>query len=349
MNGVSPPLPRSYHVLVNARAGGVLEVGAAVLARRLERAFAAVGAVAEVRLGAPVELAAVLDRLVDPAAVPVLVGGDGTVTCLLPALLRRGLPFGVLPMGTMNLLAGDLGLTGDLETDVAALHHGSVGAVDVATLNGVPFHSASGLGFAVTVAGERERARRWIPFSRSLATVVATLRAVARNRPVEVEVEAAGCVERLAADAVLVTVNRFEGSPWRRPRLDEGLLEVHLLRTPSLLARWRAALAVVTGRWRALQHLRSLHATSVVLRRGRGAGARVTLDGEIARSVGPLAYAIQPGALKILAADRRVAATAPKRLDPLRLLGLRTTPPERVDAAPPADLRGGEARHADRP
>src|SRR5688572_29749636 len=112
-----PLAPRRYHVLVNARAGGVLEVGAAVLDRRLERAFAAVGAVAEVRLGALVELAAVLDRLVDPAAVPVLVGGDGTVTCLLPALLRRGLPFGVLPMGTMNLLAGDLGLTGDLETD----------------------------------------------------------------------------------------------------------------------------------------------------------------------------------------------------------------------------------------
>jgi diacylglycerol kinase family enzyme len=336
VNGVSPPLPRSYHVLVNARAGGVLEVGADALARRLARAFAAIDAPAEVRLGAPHELAAVLDRLTDPTAMPVLVGGDGTVTCLLPALLRRSLPFGVLPMGTMNLLAGDLGLTGDLETDVAALHHGSVGTVDVATLNNVPFHSASGLGFVVTVAGEREQARRWIPFSRALATVVAALRALFRNRPVEVEVEAGGCVERLAVDAVLVTVNRFEGSPWRRPRLDEGLLEVHLLRTPGLLARWRAAFAVVTGEWRALQHLRSLRATSLVLRRGPGAGARVTLDGEIARLTGPLAYAIKPGALQILAADRGIAATAPKRVDLLRLLGLRTTPPERVDAAPPA-------------
>jgi diacylglycerol kinase family enzyme len=339
VNGVLPPLPpRRYHVLVNARAGGVLEVGATALASRLERAFAAVGAaLAEVHLGAPLELAAVLDRLSDPVAVPVLVGGDGTVTCLLPALLRRGLPFGILPMGTMNLLAGDLGLTGDLETDVAALDRGSVVAVDVATLNGVPFHSASGLGFAVTVADERERARRWIPFSRALATVTAALWALARSRPVEVEVEAAGCVERLTVDAALVTVNRFEGSPWRRPRLDDGLLELHLLRTPDLLARWRAAVAVVTGGWRSLASLRSLRVTSVALRCCRGgAGSRqVTLDGELARFTDPLAYAILPGALKILAADPDVAAKAPKRVDPLRLLGLRTTPPERVDAAPP--------------
>lgn len=297
-----PEPPPRYHVLVNDRAGAVLELGGANLRRRLERAFAAVGARAEVRLAAPPALGAYLERLVDSHAVPVVVGGDGTVFCLLPALLERGLPFAILPMGTMNLLGRDLGLTGDLEADVAAVHHGRIGAVDVGLVNGVPFHSVAGLGFAVAVASERERMRRRIPFSRALATAVAALRAVARNRPVAVELEVDGRSERLLADAVLVTVGRFEGSPWRRPRLDGGTLEVHLLAAPGALARSRAALAIVTGEWRGLRELRSFSATAVTLRRGRR--TRLTLDGEVTRGRGALSFVLRPGALRVLAADR---------------------------------------------
>lgn len=298
-----------YRVLVNNRAGTVLEIGAATLQARLERAFAAVGAVAEVYLGHPDQLGGELDGLGDAAVVPVVVGGDGTVSCLLPALLHYGRPVGVLPMGTMNLLGRDLGLTGAIDEDVAILHRGEVRPVDIGLVNGVPFHSVSGLGFAVAVASERERTRRWIPFNRGLATTVAAVRAVARNRPVLVELEADGREESMLADAVLVTVNRFEGSPWRRPHLDGGLLEVHLLAATGLAARTRAALAVLTGEWRGLEHLRSLQVQAVTLRRGRR--TRLTLDGEIARATGSLRYEIRPRALQLLgAAPGRAAAGA---------------------------------------
>lgn len=291
---------RRYVVLVNARAGTVLEIGAAPLAQRLCKAFAAVDAACEVHVEPVPQLVERLTRMADPATVPVVVGGDGTVLALLPTLLERDLPFAVLPMGTMNLLARDLGLTGELEADVAALHRAPCRRIDLATLNGVPFHSVSGLGFAVTVASERERTRRWFPFSRVIATAVAAIRALVRNRPVDVEVEVAGQVERRRADAVLVTNNLFQGSPWRRPRLDEGLLEVHLLEAPTLLARSRAALALMTGEWRALRHLTSFTATSVTVRRDREGSTRVTQDGEIVRQPTPLSYAVRPAAAALL-------------------------------------------------
>lgn len=305
------PARRRYHVLINSRAGAVLEAGGEALKARLARAFAAVGAEAAMHLGAPDQLGGFLERLTDPEAVPVVVGGDGTVFCLLPALLDCGQPIGILPMGTMNLLGRDLGLTGPLEADVAALHRGEIGAVDIGVVNGVPFHSVSGLGFAVAVASERERARRWFPFSRALATTVAALRALARNRPVLIELEMDGQKERLLADAVLVTVNRFHGSPWRRPRLDEAVLEVHLLATPNLSARTRATLAALTGEWRELKHLRSFSVTQATLRRGRG--TRLMLDGEIVRAAGALSYSIRPRALRVLAAGRPHAELAHDR------------------------------------
>ncbi|MFO1037551.1 MAG: diacylglycerol kinase family protein [Geminicoccaceae bacterium] len=298
-----PRRGRSYHVLVNDRAGTVLEVGAANLRSRLERGFAAVGASCEVHFGAVADLEARLGQSTDADVVPVLVGGDGTVTALLRAILKRDLPVGVLPLGTLNLLARDLGFLGPLEADISTLHHGTVRRIDLGSVNGTLFHSASGLGFALDVANERERTRRQIPFSRGLATVVATLRALVRIRPVEVEVEIDGRAEQLTADAVLVTNNMFEGTPWRRACLDAGTLEVLLLRASGAVSRSRAALAVVSGEWRNLEHLKSLPARKVVLRRsGNPARTQATLDGEIGRFAGDLDYSILPGALKIIGA-----------------------------------------------
>lgn len=312
---------RSYQVLVNKYAGAVLEVGEEVLGQRLAAAFAAAGAQAEVHMGGCGELGARLGGLVDPMIVPVIVGGDGTVLALLRGLLDRGLPFAVLPMGTMNLLGRDLGLIGDLAADVRALHTGATRSVDLPTLNGVPFHSVSGLGFAVVVANERERARARLGFSRVLATFVAAIRALRRSRPIEVEVEVEGHSQRFNADAVLVTNNVFEGSPWRRPRLDQGILEVHLLAAPGFWARSGAALAVMTGEWRGLSHLTSLRATSLTLRRPGRRRTRVTLDGEVTWQEGVLAYALVPGALRILAAEPEVSEVTGKVMTDRQAIG----------------------------
>ena len=155
-----------------------------------------------------------------------------------------------------------------------------------------------------------------------LATIVAAVRALIRTRPIEVEVEVDGRSERLVADAVLVTNNVFEGSPWRRPRLDEGILEVHLLAAPGFVARTRAALAVMTGEWRALRHLTSLRAASVTLRRpGRGR-TRVTLDGEVTLQRGALTYAIVPRALRILAANPALTEEAGRVMPESQAVGI---------------------------
>lgn len=319
----APPVTaHRYEVLVNTHAGAVLEVGGAVLKRRLEAAFAAVDAPAVVHLGAVPALHARLLELNDPATVPVLVGGDGTVLALMSAILDRGLPFALLPMGTMNLLGRDLGLVGDIEVDVRALHTGRTRRVDLATLNGTPFHSTSGLGFAAIVARERERARLRIPFSLVLATAVAAVRALLRTQPVEVDVEVDGRVERRVADAVLVTNNLFQGSPWRRPRLDEGILEIHLLNAPGFWARSRAALAVMTGEWRALRHLMSFRAPTVTLRQPGRRRIRVTLDGEVTLQESVLSYAIVPGALEILAADPDVTVRQGRVMSNERAVGI---------------------------
>jgi len=293
---------RRYVVLVNRRAGAVLEQGERALIERIETAFEEAGRPSEVLAVEPAELTAGVAGL-PPGVVPVVAGGDGTLTALLPALVERRLTCAVLPIGTMNFLARDLGFSGDLERDVERLVAGRVVRIDLARLNDTLFHSVSGLGFPVAIATERERMRRRIPFSRPLAVLATVILASVRTRGVEVSIETDAGPQVRRADAVVVTNNVYEGPPWRRARLDEGLV----IDAPGILARIGTALAILSGRWRDLPNLEIHRARQVTLRRGRR--TRLTIDGEVVRVPDAITYRMSPAALTIIAAGEVEART----------------------------------------
>lgn len=297
--------PRCFHVVANARAGSVLEAGVEVFARRIADAFAAAGCRAEVELLPPRLLH---DRLraavADEAVVPVIAGGDGTINGALPVLVAGRRPVAVLPLGTVNVLGRDLGLVGTLEQQIAAICRGDAVAVDLGSIDGRLFHSISGMGFFSLMARQREYARRRFPFSRLAAFLFAASRSILFTRPISVEMEIGGERRTVEADAVLVTVNRFDGADWHRDRLDGGVFEIHILDTGGLLSRARAAFSMLTGSWRNSRHLISLTGTSVTLTRRDKRSGHVTFDGEVERRAGALGYRLLPGALLVIAPAR---------------------------------------------
>ncbi len=300
----APRLARAV-VLVNANAGEVLQQGRDAFVAEIGRLFAAEGVEAEVVAVDGRRLAQEARALAKrrPDAPLIVAGGDGTVSRLLPILASLKRPVGVLPLGTLNLLARDLGLEGGTAALVAGLAGAAPRRIDLGEVNGAPFHSNVGLGFLARMAREREGARRRYPFSKAFGFAVAAVRALLGSRAIEVtlEVDGRAMVER--ADAVLITNNHFEGSPWVRPRLDEGLLEVHLLRDEGFIARLRAATAVWSGRWRELPTLRSSSCRRVVIHRQGRRTSAVAIDGEIQRLDHPVTVEVAPLALSVLAAE----------------------------------------------
>lgn len=310
-NATSPrQTRRTARVIVNEQAGAVLEAGRAAFETRIVEAFAQQNIAADVACVPAREL----DRTISQAAkqdidLIVIAGGDGTVSRALPHLLDFKGEVAVLPLGTLNLLGRDLGLTGEVMHDIARIAAGETREVDVALLNGAPFHSNSGLGFFGMMARERENARKRFPFSRSLGFAWAATRTVLFSPTIEVEIDIDGERRTLQTDAVLVTNNRFDGAPWRRERLDEGLLEVHLLEASGLASRIRAAFAMARGDWRSLPSLTTYAATAVTLRRKRKRVSTVATDGEIRRLSNPLSYTVLSRALRMPAGQREVKAT----------------------------------------
>jgi diacylglycerol kinase family enzyme len=294
---------RKALVLVNNRAGTVLEKGHETFEGEIVRLFGLNGVEAEVAgvdPGAFAEtFAAKTDR--DGFDLIVLAGGDGTVNAALPHLTSDAPPVAVLPLGTYNLIGRDLGTAADLPSAVAAIAAGSPVRVDLGQVNDRLFHSKVGLGWFVKVAQERQEARRRFPFSKLAGTAFALAKALVHSRSIRISYDVAGEVRETTAVAVLVTNNRFDPDTIARPRLNEGLLELHFVSAPTILSRLRTLLAVARGRWRELPNVQSVATDrAIITLRGRRSG-RVAVDGEIVRMGFPLTLASRPRAAELVA------------------------------------------------
>lgn len=129
----------------------------------IESAFGAAGVQASVDVVDPRELPATIglwwagqDR---PDAV-VVAGGDRTVSRAAGAIAGTDVVMGVLPIGTFNRFAQDLGIPTDLERAVGTLTSARVETVDVGEVNGLVFVNQVG-GTLPDVAPRLESVRRW--------------------------------------------------------------------------------------------------------------------------------------------------------------------------------------------
>jgi len=105
-----------------------------------------------------------LARAASPADYDVVAacGGDGTINEVINGLAGKDIPLGVIPLGTANVLAGEMGLARDPEKIAAALAKGPIRPVRVGQANGRRFAMMAGVGFdAVVVHGVSLRLKKW--------------------------------------------------------------------------------------------------------------------------------------------------------------------------------------------
>lgn len=288
-------------IVANAGAGGAAATAAIT---RVVEACAAAGIDARVCAVPGNELSAALRAAVarSPDAVAV-AGGDGTVSTAASILARTRVPLGVLPMGTLNHFAKDIGLPLELGAAVALLASGRTRRIDVASVNGRVFVNNSSIGLYPEMVRARDHHRRHLGLGKWPAMALAAARSLRRLPLVRCELEVAGRVLSRVAPFVFIGNNAYAWSVplfGRRERLDAGRLWCYF---PARRGRGMVSRLAVAAAFNHLERARDfvgLSAREIVVRTRRRRVA-VSLDGEVIQLTPPLRYRALPGALLVVA------------------------------------------------
>jgi len=81
----------------------------------------------------------------------IIAGGDGTLSGAVPALLDSGQALGILPAGTANNFARNLGIPDDWGKAVRIITDGRIHPVNLGAVNGVPFLSLASIGLSTDI------------------------------------------------------------------------------------------------------------------------------------------------------------------------------------------------------
>ena len=230
----------------------------------------------------------------DQVGFVAVAGGDGSIRGAASVLAGTTTPLVPVPVGTRNHFARELGIT-TLAAAAAAVG-GQRRAVDLAEVNGERFVNNSSIGFYAALVRERvahERRR-----SRALANASAAWEQVRRGRRFGVRVDG----RQHRAWLVFIGNGCYGASLtdlMNREALDQGMLDVRVLRADLPLARSRTVLALLLGRLGRSPLLVRARQTEVEVEL-RLEEADVALDGEVVRLEAPLRYRVLPGALTVL-------------------------------------------------
>lgn len=303
--GTVPPMSlRTVVVIMNDASGKGADDDDVVA---IERAFSDVDVDATVIRLRPADIAESIGSLwaADPRPDAVIVsGGDGTINCAANAVVGTDVVIGVLPGGTFNHFAKDIGMPIDLAEAVRAITEAEPTMIDVGEVNGHVFVNNAVLGVYPEMVAVRDRLRSRHGWGKVRAVPVAAF-AVLRAFPTHrIDLTAPGGVARRRVRTPLVFVGNgaFDGSGRGRPTresLQDGTLAVGIALPTSRFGLVRAALRSLRKGEPDEGDLDTIELPQVIVT-SRASRLKVALDGEVLKMSSPLNYRSRPGALRVL-------------------------------------------------
>ena len=291
-----------FNILINKRAGTVLAMGEKVIEAAIHAAALPVG---ETVFAEPEHIHAELERLACLDAPLLVGGGDGTIRDCADILGRLKKGFGILPFGTMNLLAADLGIT-SLSQALKAYATGTREAVmDAGFVNGKIFLCCASIGTMPHASVFREKHRlvnKVVLIPKLFFFVLRHFKMHSRDR---FALEIDGRMTKVQTPAIVISANRFADSQkltesnFKRVALDGNELAAYVFVAHTHATHVRFVWRLIFGHW-----LKDPDLTETVGRKirlwSRHHRPLVSIDGEVTKLPSPLEFTLKPGWVHVL-------------------------------------------------
>jgi YegS/Rv2252/BmrU family lipid kinase len=233
----------------------------------------------------------------------IVGGGDGTISAAASALVGSDTRLGILPLGTLNHFARDLGIPMDVAEAAKIIAGRNERHVDVAEMNDRIFINNSAIGLYPLMVLDRDLQQQRLGRSKKLAMIVASMRTLARFRHQRLTITINDEKERVDTPLLFVGNNDYRidlGAAGQRESLEDGQLCVMVMRKKTRRGLIAASIRALFNRAReddmekigGVKRLRVASGRTVI---------PVSLDGEVVGAAPPLDYRIRKGALRVVA------------------------------------------------
>ena len=223
------------------------------------------------------ELPELIAEAASGARILGIAGGDGSVQLAAGLAADKGLPLLVIPAGTFNHFATDLGVR-SAQDALDAVRTGDSVLVDVALAGQRSFLNTASTGVYVDLVRAREeleeRLGKWP------AVLVALVRVLRGSRPQDLVVDG----RRRRVWLLFAGNCRYEpagAAPSYRPDLSDGQLDIRMVDGSQPLARARLIAAVAMGTLARSHVYRTWAATELTIRTRDGSPIQLSADGEV--------------------------------------------------------------------
>ena len=291
---------RPVHAFLNVHSGWDDSTGCAAQITHMMESMGVPVEIHQVGKGMDI-VSAVRQSVQQGAGVVIAGGGDGTLNAVASALRDTSVPMALIPIGTLNHLARDLGVPLDAQSAIESLRNCGTMNIDLGEVNGRIFLNNSIIGLYPAYAIARQRFEGQ-GRAKGVA-ILAALFTVFRFNPsftVRMSVDGRDVVRRTPYILIANNEHKMEGYELgKRTHLNQGLLWIYVMRRHSRWELVRLVFSLLSGRFRKNQEFETFAASSVeVITRRKRLG--VALDGDVTRMRTPLKYRSLPGALTVV-------------------------------------------------
>jgi len=247
-------------------------------------------------------------------------GGDGTLSGACGLFVGSESTLGVLPLGTGNSLARDLGIKVDVNEACKVLTDGVVREIDLGVINDQRFVNVATIGLTTRIAEslDNEAKKKW----GRMVYLTAIFKAVAKVKQFEVDLELPSGKQCMQAVQVVVGNGRFHGGPFPilpDAEIESGKLAGYVLTSLERGTLLRYGLSLVVGHHSDMKEVvpfevKTLNIKTVPVK-------RITVDGET-RLTTPAEFSVLHRAIRVMTPaetpSRRVFDVIEKRIEEIR-------------------------------